>query len=132
LGLNQYLEAANEYRNALVYAPSDVTAWGNYGIALTHLGRYGEALRIFETISETSTDAAEIQTAFILTADIYDCWGKSDLAKKYQEKATALEVKAAERRAEYKRKRSPNDRIAALADALMHVELQNDEDKNKS
>jgi len=39
LVLKQYLEAANEYRNALVYAPYDITTLGNYGVTLIHLGR---------------------------------------------------------------------------------------------
>jgi hypothetical protein len=126
LGLGRYLEAAAQFRAALVYDPDHVPTLGNYGLVLTHLGRQTEAVQIFERIIDSSADAAELHSSYLNLEAVYKEWGKADLAKIYRQKADQLEAAATEVRAQYKN-RGPKDRVAALADALMQVEMIDDQ-----
>jgi tetratricopeptide (TPR) repeat protein len=72
LGLGRYLEAVTQFRTSLAYNPGHIPALGNLGVTLIHLGRYSEALQIFEQIIDVSDNPAELWTAYNNIGQIYE------------------------------------------------------------
>ena len=131
LGLGRYPEAAGQFRTALAYNPGHIPALGNLGVTLTHLDRHVEALPIFEQIIDGTADPAELWTAYSNIAQIYKSWGKADLANLYDRKAHELRAAANERMEEYRHRRAPGDRVAALAEAMVHAEIELEDQQPK-
>jgi len=127
LGLARYLEAATQFRTSLAYNPSHIPALGNLGVALIHLGRSGEALQIFEQIIDASDNPAELWASYDNIGRIYETWGQGALSRLYRQKATELSAEAAERLAEYKHGKNPNNKVAMLADAIVNAEIEIDD-----
>jgi Trypsin-like peptidase domain/Tetratricopeptide repeat len=124
LGLGNYLEAAAQFRISLLYEPARIPALGNLGVALIHLGRPTEALHNFEQILDATDDPAELWTSYTNIGQIYEDWGKPQLAALYRQKANELSVAAQTRLSEYKPQRAAGDKVAALTDAIMNAEIE--------
>jgi tetratricopeptide (TPR) repeat protein len=127
LGLGRYLEAAAQFRTCLAYNPDHIPALGNLGVTLTRLGRHSEALQIFEQIIDATNNPAELWAAFNNIGAIYDVWGRADLSKLYRQKATELSAEAAERLSHYAHRHNPDDKIAAVTNAIVNAELETED-----
>jgi S1-C subfamily serine protease len=90
LGLGAYVDAISQFRICLAYNAHHIPALGNLGVTLAHLGRYLEALQIFEQIIDLTEDPAMRWTCYNNIGQIYAIWGKADLARSYEEKAFAV------------------------------------------
>jgi tetratricopeptide (TPR) repeat protein len=90
LGLGAYVDAISQFRICLAYNPYYMPALGNLGVTLAHLGRYLEALQIFEQIIDLTEDRTMLWTCYNNIGQIYAIWGKADLARSYKEKAFAV------------------------------------------
>jgi hypothetical protein len=124
LGLGRHLEAAAQFRTCLAYNPGHIPALGNLGVTLTHLGRHAEALQIFEQIIDVTDNPAELWTSFNNIGAIYEVWGQANLSKLYRQKATELSAEAAERLSQYTHRHNPEDKIAAVTNAIMNAEIE--------
>jgi hypothetical protein len=90
LGLGAYVDAISQFRICLAYNPYHIPALGNLGVTLANLGRYLEALQIFEQIIDLTENPAELWTCYNNIGRIYAVWGKADVAQSYREKALAV------------------------------------------
>lgn len=124
LGLGRYLEAATQFRTSLAYNPAHISALGNLGVTLVHLGRDGEALQIFEQIIDASDNPAELWVSYDNIWRIYETRGRTALSKLYREKATELRAAAKEQRSHYTHQQNPRDKVAALLNAIVDTEIK--------
>lgn len=124
LGLERYIEAVEQYQIALAYAPQNVPALGNLGLALAHLGRRTEALQIFEQTIDRSENPAELWAAFFNIARIYEESGQEATANLYREKAVGLRGDVEVWLEEQKRQRRSGGKVVALADAIVYAEIE--------
>jgi hypothetical protein len=124
LGLGRYLEAATQFRTSLAYNPGHIPALGNFGVTLIHLSRHGEALQIFEQIIDTSDNPAELWASYDNIGKIYETWGHAEISGLYRQKAAELSAAAAERLSQYAHPQNPEDKIAAVTNAIMNAEIE--------
>jgi S1-C subfamily serine protease/Flp pilus assembly protein TadD len=124
MGLGRHLEAAAQFRTSLAYNPNHIPALGNLGVTLIHLGRYAEALQIFEQIIDSTNNPAELLPSYNNIAQIYENAGQTALAGLYKQKASELSAAAAERLSKYRPQHPPGDRLAALANAMVNAEIE--------
>lgn len=73
---------------------------------------------------DVSDNPAELWTAYNNIGRIYEIWGRADLSGLYRQKATELDAAAAERLSQYKHPQDRENLVAALADALVNVEIE--------
>lgn len=127
LGLGHYVDAVAQFRISLIYDPRRIPALGNLGITLVLLERHNEALQVFEQVIDLSSNPAELWAAYDNIERIYDIWDKPMVANQYRQKAVELNAEAAERLSTYTRRHSPEDKIAAIADAIVNAEITGDD-----
>jgi len=87
MGDGNYVDAIKHFKTALLYDPTRIPALGNLATTLAILGRYSEALPIFEQVPELTEDPTLVGPSYENIAKIYRLIGRPEVARLYESKA---------------------------------------------